>query len=297
MPIVNLSSMLKTAQQAGYGIGSFSPRNVYLIEYVLRGALAKASPVIVQISANEFNWFKVSAKEFAESFYKIAGDYNIPITLHLDHTKNIDIIKDAIEAGFNSVMIDASEKSFEENIKITKEVVEYAHAKGVEVEAELGRIGATDKIETENDEELYTVPQEALEFVEKTKVDALAISIGTAHGIYKVKDPKIDYERLKQIRNLIDTPLVLHGGSGLPAQTVLNAIKIAGGGVSKINIATDLEQAFLKALGLNNRLTNQEILSMDKDILYKAGLEVQKTVEEKIELYLGSKEKAGDFQR
>jgi ketose-bisphosphate aldolase len=287
--------MLKTAQQNGYGIGSFSPRNVYLIEYVLRGACAKASPVIVQISANEFNWFKVSAKEFAKRFYEIAGDYNIPMILHLDHTKNIEIIKEAIEAGFNSVMIDASEKSLEENVKLTKEVVEYAHSKGVEVEAELGRIGATDKIETENDEELYTVPEEAKEFVERTRVDALAISIGTAHGIYKVKDPKIDYDRLKQIRSLIDTPLVLHGGSGLPAQTVLNAIGIASGGVSKINIATDLEQAFLKALGLNSRLTNQEILDMDKNILQKAGLEVQKAVEEKIELYLGSQGKLGDF--
>ena len=129
-------------------------------------------------------------------------------------------IKDAIDAGFMSVMIDASQKCFEENAAITKEVVEYAHARGVAVEAELGRIGATDKIETDNDESLYTDPQEAKEFVERTGVDTLAVSIGTAHGVYPVKNPMIDLERLAQIREQIDIPLVLHGGSGLPRETV-----------------------------------------------------------------------------
>ena len=222
MQLVPVTQMLKAAEKGGYGIGSFSARNTYLIDAVLKGAQETKAPVIVQISANEFNWFDVTAKEFADRFYEVHGRYQGQAALHLDHTKDMDIIKAAIDAGFQSVMIDASQKSFEDNIAITREVVEYAHAKNVEVEAELGKIGATDKIETDKAEE----------FVAKTGVDTLAVSIGTAHGVYPVKNPKIDLERLAQIRKRVSIPLVLHGGSGLPPETVLAAITIPGGGVS-----------------------------------------------------------------
>lgn len=287
MKIVPVSEMLQEARQHGYGVGSFSPRNTYLIEAVLKAAQAKNSPVIVQISANEFNWFQVSSKEFAKRFYELADQFTVKAALHLDHTKDIAIIKEAIDAGFNSVMIDASAQILEDNIRITKEVVEYAHTKNVEVEAELGKIGATDKIETDNDQMLYTDPAEAEEFVARTGVDTLAVSIGTAHGVYPVKNPKIDLERLSEIRNRVSIPLVLHGGSGLPAETVLEAIRIPNGGVSKINIATDLEQAFLRSLGCE-RMLNQEILNYDVKALKKAALEVQKVVEEKIEHFVCS---------
>ena len=145
MQLVPVTQMLKAAEKGGYGIGSFSARNTYLIDAVLKGAQETKAPVIVQISANEFNWFDVTAKEFADRFYEVHGRYQGQAALHLDHTKDMDIIKAAIDAGFQSVMIDASQKSFEDNIAITREVVEYAHAKNVEVEAELGKIGATDK--------------------------------------------------------------------------------------------------------------------------------------------------------
>ena len=281
MKLVPIVEMLKQAEAGGYGVGSFSARNTYLIDAVLKAAENTKSPVIVQISANEFNWFSVTAKEFAKRFYAVADRYDAEAVLHLDHTKDISIIKDAIDAGFTSVMIDASQKEFEENVRITKEVVDYAHARGVAVEAELGRIGATDKIETDNDESLYTDPDEAEEFVRRTGVDTLAVSIGTAHGVYPVKNPKIDFERLAKIRSRISIPLVLHGGSGLPAETVKRAIGIEGGGVSKINIATDLEQAFLGSLGCA-RKTNEEIWRMDTAALERAAEEVRKVVEEKI---------------
>lgn len=281
MKIVPITEMLKKAERGGYGVGSFSARNTYLIDAVLRAAEHTESPVIVQISANEFNWFAVTAKEFADRFYQVADNYRVEAVLHLDHTREPAIIKDAIDAGFTSVMIDASQKEFEENTRITREVVEYAHAKGVAVEAELGRIGATDKVETDNDESLYTDPDEAAEFVERTGVDTLAVSVGTAHGVYPVKNPTIDFERLKAIRSRIFIPLVLHGGSGLPAETVQQAITIPGGGVSKINIATDLELAFLGSLGCQ-RKTNAEIWQMDAKALEAAAREVQKVVEEKI---------------
>ena len=279
MELVPVTQMLKAAEKDGYGVGSFSARNTYLIEAILKAAQKTKAPVIVQISANEFNWFDVTAGEFAGRFYEIQA------ALHLDHTKDMEIIKAAIDAGFRSVMIDASQKSFEDNIAVTREVVEYAHAKKVEVEAELGKIGATDKIETDNDESLYTDPAEAEEFVARTGVDTLAVSIGTAHGVYPVKNPRIDLERLARIRERVSIPLVLHGGSGLPPETVQAAITIPGGGVSKINIATDLEQAFLGSLGCE-RKSNQEIWQMDKDALAKAGEAVQQVVEDKIRNFL-----------
>ena len=230
MELTAVTKMLKDAEKGGYGVGSFSARNTFLIEYILRAAQETKAPVIVQISANEFNWFDVTAEEFARRFYEIHEKYQGKAALHLDHTQDMEIIRAAIDAGFQSVMIDASQKSFEENVAITREVVEYAHERNVEVEAELGKIGATDKIETDNDESLYTDPQEAEEFVARTGVDTLAVSIGTAHGVYPVKNPKIDLDRLIKIRERVSIPLVLHGGSGLPAQTVQAAITIPGGG-------------------------------------------------------------------
>lgn len=285
MELVPVTQMLKAAEKDGYGVGSFSARNTYLIEAILKAAQKTKAPVIVQISANEFNWFDVTAGEFAGRFYEIHDKYQGQAALHLDHTKDMEIIKAAIDAGFRSVMIDASQKSFEDNIAVTREVVEYAHAKKVEVEAELGKIGATDKIETDNDESLYTDPAEAEEFVARTGVDTLAVSIGTAHGVYPVKNPRIDLERLARIRERVSIPLVLHGGSGLPPETVQAAITIPGGGVSKINIATDLEQAFLGSLGCE-RKSNREIWQMDKDALAKAGEAVQQVVEDKIRNFL-----------
>lgn len=290
MKIVPITKMLKEAQDKQYGIGSFSARNTYLIDYVLRAAQATKSPVVVQISANEFNWFQVTAGEFAKRFHEVAASYDVQAALHLDHTKDISIIKDAIAAGFGSVMIDASALEFEENIKITKEVVDYAHERDVCVEAELGRIGATDKLETGTDESLYTEPDEAAAFVKRTGVDTLAVSIGTAHGVYPVKTPGIDIPRLIQIREKVAIPLVLHGGSGLPAATIQEAIKIPGGGVSKINIATDLEQAFLKSLGCE-RMLNQEVWKLDEKRLKLAGEEVQKVVEDKIRNFVCSAER------
>jgi fructose-bisphosphate aldolase class II len=166
---------------------------------------------------------------------------------------------DEIEAGFTSVMIDASEQPLLENIARSREVVTYAHARGVSVEAELGRIGTTDRIETDDDVELYTDPDEAATFVAATGVDALAVSVGSAHGVYLVRQPKIDFERLHAIRARTSAHLMLHGGSGVPAEMIEQAIKLPGGGVSKVNIATDLEQAALAALG---RLTD-ELIAQD----------------------------------
>jgi fructose-bisphosphate aldolase class II len=209
----------------------------------------------------------------------------------------LDTIAAAIEGGFTSVMIDASEKNLEDNIATSEEAAKYAHARGVSVEAELGMIGTTDFVETDNDEELYTDPQEALRFVQETNVDALAVSCGTAHGVYMVKEPKIDYARLMAIRELTPVHLVLHGGSGVPAEMMAKAIGLPKGGVSKVNIATDLELAFLAAIGREERLTNAECQALPADLLEKGRMAVENTVCDKMAHFLGSKEQAVHFDR
>ena len=184
--------------------------------------------------------------EEAASFGKyLAEKSKSPVILHLDHGQDIDAVLKAIELGFSSVMIDASSETFENNIRITKEVVEKAHKNGVTVEAELGHVGANDKSESDSiTDSIYTEVDDVIEFVERTNVDSLAISIGTAHGLYK-GIPKINFERLKDIDALVDIPLVLHGGSSSGDE---NLKKCAKNGISKINIYTDFINAAYKAI-------------------------------------------------
>lgn len=297
--LLTLQTMLDRARAVGCAVGSFAPRYTPVIAPVLRAAQRAASPLIVQISQNEFGWYEVSAAEFATTFFEQLRRQaiTVPVTLHLDHTRDFAVIKDAIAAGFTSVMIDASDKPLEENIAITREVVAYAHAHGVSVEAELGRIGKADQenIETEDDTELYTDPREARCFVDETGVDALAVSVGTVHGVYKVKRAKIDFERLQAIRAETDVPLVLHGGSGVPADDIQRAIHLPGGGVTKINIATDLENAFLAALGCERRMLNAECVALPPEAIAPGLDAVQQTVTDKIKAFLQSDGCAKEF--
>jgi fructose-bisphosphate aldolase class II len=252
----------------------------------------------VQISHKELVRYGITPADFAEEFFaRIRGDHiEVPVVLHLDHTKELGTIAEAIEAGFTSVMIDASEQPLEENIRISKEVVEYAHARGVSVEAELGMIGTTDFVETDKDEELFTDPQEAQRFVKETGVDALAVSCGTAHGVYMVRQPRIDYARLAVIRSLTDVHLVLHGGSGVPAEMMSQAIRLPGGGVSKVNIATDLELSLLQALGREERMTDAECRALAPELLERGRAAVQATVAEKMKHFVGSFGRAADYR-
>jgi ketose-bisphosphate aldolase len=282
------------AERGGYALGAFSPRYTPMIRAVLRAGQQNRSPLIVQISSGELKRYGITPAEFAAEFYAALRDeqIDVPLVLHLDHTKDLETIAAAIEAGFTSVMIDASEQPLAENIATTREVVEYAHARGVSVEAELGMIGTTDFVETDRDEELYTDPQEAERFVRETAVDALAVSVGTAHGVYMVRQPKIDYERLRAIRALTPVHLVLHGGSGVPAEMMGQAIRLPGGGVSKVNIATDLELALLAALGREERMTNAECQALAPDLLAQGRATVERTVTDKICNFLGSQGQA-----
>ncbi|KKI90177.1 ketose-bisphosphate aldolase [Bacillus sp. SA1-12] len=296
--VLTLKEALVNAEINGYAIGSFSPRYTPMIRPILRAGQKTQSPVIVQISEKELVRYGITPMEMAEEFYHAVEEENItvPVVLHLDHTKQLSIIEAAIEAGFTSIMIDASEKELDENIKISKVAVDIAHTRGVSVEAELGKIGTTDFVETDTDEELYTDPQEAWRFVTETGCDALAVSVGTAHGVYHVRKPKIDLDRIKAIRHLTPVHLVLHGGSGVPAEMMKEAIAIPNGGISKVNIATDLELSLLQALGREERMTNQECKALVQEQLMKGRNAVETTVIEKIEHFLGSTNKAKTFQ-
>lgn len=277
----------------GYALGSFSPRNTVLIDAIVDAAKKKNSPVMVQISSNEMRWFDIAPGVFAEAFRASTRGADVPVILHLDHTYDYEMIVKAVKAGFDSVMIDGSKLPFEENVALTKKVVSYAHARDVAVEGELGNIGGTDKLETGGDSSLYTVPIQAKEFVERTGVDTLAVSVGTAHGVYPTANPHIDFDRLEEIRDLIpDTPLVLHGGSGLPMETVRHAIRLDGkGGICKLNIATDLELIFQQCLNVK-RMPNAEVVKLDPAALARAKAEVQAFVEDRMENFLFSAGKA-----
>lgn len=293
--LLPLKPALAAAERGGYALGAFSPRYTPMIRAVLRAGAHARSPLIVQISQNELRRYGITPDAFAEEFFAAARDEraDVPLVLHLDHTKDIGTIAQAIAAGFTSVMIDASEQPLDENIAATREVVAYAHARGVSIEAELGMIGTTDFVETERDEELYTDPREAERFVRETGVDALAVSVGTAHGVYMVRQPKIDYARLQAIRALTPVHLVLHGGSGVPAAMMARAIRLPGGGVSKVNIATDLELALLGALGRSERLTDAECRALPPEDIERGRAAVQATVVDKMEHFLGSAGQAG----
>lgn len=292
--VENLSNMLKDATKKGYAVGSFSARYTKLIAPIIKAAMATNSPAIVQLSEKEVIRHKVGVKEFADEFYRVVKelDPQVPLALHLDHTKTLDVIREAMDAGFTSVMIDASEMEFDDNVAVTKKVVEMAHPRNITVEAELGKIGTTDFVETDTDEEMYTDPEEAARFCRETNVDALAVSVGTAHGVYTVRQPKVDYERLEKINKLTDTPLVLHGGSGVPSKMVVTAVQIPEGGVSKVNIATDLELAMLAVVGREGHLTEAELNAYSEEMILKSQDAVQALVEDKIRNYLLSENRA-----
>ena len=220
--LVTTKELFKKALAEKYAIGAFNINNMELLQGIVAAGEELRSPLILQVSAG--------ARKYANSKYLIKlseaalETSNIPIALHLDHGEDFEICKSCIDDGFSSVMIDASKFDFEENIRLTKEVVDYAHTKGVVVEAELGKLaGIEDAVVVENANAIYTDPEKAKEFVDRTGCDSLAVAIGTSHGAYKFKtEPKLDFERLIKIKELVgwEYPLVLHGSSSVPADIV-----------------------------------------------------------------------------
>ena len=239
MNLVPIADILQDAHEKTYAVGGFNINNMEFLQGIIRGAEELDSPLILQASEGAISYIGM---DYVMKMVEAATDKtNIPVALHLDHGSDFDSIMRCIRAGFSSVMIDASKKPFEENIELTKKVVEAAHSVGVSVEAELGTIGGTEDDHTvEEKDAMYTDPDQAKQFVDETGVDALAIAIGTAHGVYK-GEPELDFERLKTIKGLIDMPVVLHGASGISAKDLKTGVKH---GVNKVNVNTAFQQAF-----------------------------------------------------
>lgn len=267
MGLVTTKEMFKKAYEGGYAVGAFNVNNMEIIQGIVDAAIKTNSPVILQVSsgarkyANPIYLRKLveAAIEYAKSLGK-----DVPMVLHLDHGDSFEICKDCIDNGFTSVMFDGSKLDFEENIRITKQVVEYAHPRGVVVEAELGKLaGIEDHVNVSDEDAMFTDPMEAKEFVERTGCDSLAIAIGTSHGAFKFKgEAKLRFDILEKITNILPGfPLVLHGASSIPQEFVEMCNKYGGNipgakgvpeemlreaskyGVCKINIDSDIRLA------------------------------------------------------
>ncbi|HEX3032167.1 MAG TPA: class II fructose-1,6-bisphosphate aldolase [Bacillota bacterium] len=242
MALVPITQLLDKALKGGYAVGAFNCNNMEIVQAIMAAAEAEQAPVILQASQGAI---KYAGLEFITGMVKVAAESaTVPVALHIDHGTSFDQVMQCIRSGFSSVMIDGSKLPLQENINLTKKVIDVAHAVGVSVEAELGKIGGTeDDIHVDERDAFFTDPEEARVFAEATGVDALAVSIGTAHGQYK-GIPELDFPRLEKIQSLVKIPIVLHGSSGVPDDAIQKAIKL---GVAKVNIDTNIREAFVAA--------------------------------------------------
>ena len=247
--LVNLNEVLKDAQKNHYAVGLFNTTDTDMLEAAITAAEELKSPIIIGTAEVLLPYGEL--KLIAPSVISMAKSARVPVVVHYDHGLTFKRCMEALQLGFSSVMFDGSTKDYAANIEETKEIVKIAHSFGATVEGEIGHVGEASSADNANSD-LYTSPQEALDYISRTGVDACAVSIGTAHGAY-IKTPKLDFKRLGEIRAATDTPLVLHGGSGLSDEDFKSAIRC---GIAKINIFTDLctagERAMSAALGSGN---------------------------------------------
>ncbi|MEY6616063.1 ketose-bisphosphate aldolase [Listeria monocytogenes] len=240
--LVNMKQLLEVAKENKFAVGAFNVADSNSLRVVVEEAEKNNAPAIIAVHPTELDFTK---DDFFQYVLARIKNSPVPFVLHLDHGDNMGDVMRAVRCGFSSVMIDGSLLPFEENIRVTKEVVDVCHKLGVSVEGELGTIGKTgNSIEGGVSEIIYTKPEEAEEYISRTGVDTLAVAIGTAHGIYpKDKEPKLRLDILKDIKDLVNIPLVLHGGSANPDAEIAAAVEI---GIQKVNISSDYKYAFYK---------------------------------------------------
>ena len=309
MPLVTTKEMFEKSMKEHFAIGAFNVNNMEIIQGIVDAAAEENSPVILQASSGAIKYARIPyLKKMVEAALE---EHNIPIALHLDHGPDFETAKMCIDNGFTSVMIDGSKYNFEENVALTKKVVEYAHARGVVVEAEIGKLaGVEDDVNVAAEDAIYTNPKEAEEFVRQTGCDSLAIAIGTSHGAYKFKgEAKLRFDILQQIKERIpNTPIVLHGASTVIPELVElcnnNGGNIPGAkgvpdemlheasqkGVSKINVDTDLRLAMTGAI---RKVFTESPSEFDpRKYLTPARELIKQTVQHKIRDVFGSSNKA-----
>lgn len=280
MPLVSLKDVLDPAVEKNYAVGAFNVSNHLLFEAVINAAEEKNKPVIINLAEVHFKYLDL--ENFIPYLKNRINNSKVPLVLHLDHGLSFETVIKAIHWGFSSVMIDASSKPLKENIKITKKVVEAANAAGVSVEAELGHVAGGEgdiKNGTEVDKNSYTRVEDASYFVKETGIDALAVAVGTVHGLYK-GEPELDLERLKKIRSELDIPLVLHGGSGLTDQDFKDAVN---NGINKINFYTG--NSLLGVEAIKDHLEKENGITSLPDLSNAAYAKMKKNVEKYIGLF------------
>ena len=306
MPITTPKEMFDRAYKEGYAIGAFNVNNMEIIQGIMEAGAEERSPLILQVSAGAR---KYAGQNYIMKLVEAAlEDADIPVCVHLDHGPDFELCKACIDGGFTSVMIDGSHLPFEENIAITKKVVEYAHDRGVWVEAELGRLAGVEE-HVVSESSIYTDPDQAVEFVERSGCDSLAIAIGTSHGAYKFKgEAKLDFERLDKISNMMPGyPLVLHGASSVPQEFVAMANEYgatlgdakgvteellrqaAKSGVCKINIDSDIRLAM--TANIRKYMAENPEAFDPRSYLKPARQAVKDMVQRKIRNVLGSSNK------
>jgi fructose-bisphosphate aldolase class II len=295
--LVNPLPYLRDARANGWGIGGFNVYNLESARAVIDAAANLRAPVMVQTSEGAIK--HAGQENIAGVVSRLADAAAIPVALHLDHGKSIEVARAAIEAGYTSVMIDTSRLPLEENIAATREIVDYAHTRNVQVEAELGRLAGIEDLGETEAEATFTVPEEAVRFVSETGVDSLTVTIGTSHGAFKFKgEPRLDFDRLAQIAKLIDQPIVLHGASSIPRQDVELAARYGARlpeakgipeefitraislGVAKINIDSDLRLAALGRI--------RQVLTERPDIfnMYELLAEMEAAIRASVEAHI-----------
>ena len=247
MSIVTAKEMLIEATKGKYAVGAFNITSLVQLEAVVDAAVETKSPVIIQTSVKPSQFYKPAV--LVAIYRSLAESAPVPVCLHLDHCTDVAYCKTCADAGYTNIMIDASKQSFEENIRQTKEIVDHCHRHGdVSVEGELGTVsGVEDQIKVTEDEAQLANPEQSVEFVERTGLDLFAPAIGTAHGVYKTKEPKVHFERLEKVYQLLNgktvrVPLVVHGGTGLPPEYVERLIAMGG---SKFNVSTELKYTLI----------------------------------------------------
>ena len=310
MSLVTTKEMFEKSMKEGFAIGAFNVNNMEIIQAIVDAAAENNSPVILQASSSAIKYARINyLMKMIEA--AVEEHPNVPIAIHLDHGPDFVTCKKCVDAGFTSVMFDGSKYDFEENIRLTKEVVDYAHAHGVVVEAELGKLaGIEDEVNVSADEAMYTDPVQAEEFVRRTGVDSLAIAIGTSHGAYKFKgEAKLRFDILKEIKDRIpNTPIVLHGASTVIPELVETCNQYGGNipgakgvpdeilheasvsGVSKINVDTDLRLAM--TAGIRKVFAEDPSAFDPRKYLTPARDLVKETVSHKIKNVFGSANKA-----
>ena len=289
MSIVTAKEITTKASEGKYAVGAFNITNIIQMKAVVDAAIEKNAPLIIQTSVTPAEFI---GPEVLVAIYRVIAEAApIPISLHLDHCTDVAFCKLCADAGYTNIMIDASKQPFEENIKQTKEVVDYCHAiGGISVEGELGTVsGVEDQIKVSEDESALCNPQQAIQFVEQTGVDIFAPAIGTAHGVYKTKNPKVDFDRLGQINHLLNndsvrTPLVVHGGTGLSEEYSRKLVQMGG---AKFNVSTELKYTLID--------TTYEYVTANRDEYNPGRLDkaVSKAIKEAVGRWIGILGSAG----